>query len=88
MKKKLSDMYFKWVIEKPVWALVFVTLMVAGFSYHIPKFKLDASAESLVLENDNALEYYRKISKVYGSDDFLVITYSPKKEMMSDANYP
>ena len=77
-------MYFKWVIEKPVWALVFVTLMVVGFSYHIPNFKLDASAESLVLENDNALEYYRKISKVYGSDDFLVITYSPKKDMMSD----
>ncbi|MBT7522195.1 MAG: MMPL family transporter [Nitrospina sp.] len=84
MKKKLSDMYFKWVIEKPVWALIFVTLMVVGFSYHIPNFKLDASAESLVLENDNALEYYRKISKVYGSDDFLVITYSPKKDMMSD----
>ena len=84
MKKILSDMYFKWVIEKPVWALVFVTLIVVGFSYHIPNFKLDASAESLVLENDNALEYYRKISKVYGSDDFLVITYSPKKDMMSD----
>jgi uncharacterized protein len=84
LRKNLSDMYFKWVIEKPVWALVFVTLVVAGFSYHIPKFKLDASAESLVLENDNALEYYRKISKVYGSDDFLVITYSPKKDMMSD----
>ena len=84
MKTKLSDMYFKWVIEKPVWALVFVTLIVVGFSYHIPNFKLDASAESLVLENDNALEYYRKISKVYGSDDFLVITYSPKKDMMSD----
>ena len=84
MKKNLSDIYFKWVIEKPVWALVFVALVVAGFSYHIPKFKLDASAESLVLENDNALEYYRKISKVYGSDDFLVITYSPKKDMMSD----
>ena len=84
MKKKLSDMYFKWVIEKPFWAMVFVTLMVVGFSYHIPNFKLDASAESLVLENDNALEYYRKISKVYGSDDFLVITYSPKKDMMSD----
>ena len=84
MKKKLSDIYFKWVIEKPVWALIFVTLMVVGFSYHIPNFKLDASAESLVLENDNALEYYRKISKVYGSDDFLVITYSPKKDMMSD----
>ncbi len=84
MKKILVNAYFKWVVEKPLWALIFVTLVVAGFSYHIPKFKLDASAESLVLENDNALEYYRKISKVYGSDDFLVITYSPFKDLMSD----
>ena len=80
----MVDGYFKWVVEKPLWALIFVVLVVAGFSYHIPKFKLDASAESLVLENDNALEYYRKISKVYGSDDFLVITYSPFKDLMSD----
>ena len=84
MKKLLIDGYFKWVVEKPLWTLVFVVLVVAGFSYHIPKFKLDASAESLVLENDNALEFYRKISKVYGSDDFLVITYSPFKDLMSD----
>ena len=84
MKKLLIDGYFKWVVEKPLWALIFVVLVVIGFSYHIPKFKLDASAESLVLENDNALEYYRKISKIYGSDDFLVITYSPFKDLMSD----
>jgi len=84
LKKLLVDGYFKWVVEKPLWALIFVVLVVVGFSYHIPKFKLDASAESLVLENDNALEYYRKISKVYGSDDFLVITYSPFKDLMSD----
>jgi len=84
LKKLLIDGYFKWVVEKPLWTLVFVVLVVAGFSYHIPKFKLDASAESLVLENDNALEFYRKISKVYGSDDFLVITYSPFKDLMSD----
>ena len=84
MKKLLIDGYFKWVVEKPLWALTFVVLVVVGFSFQIPKFKLDASAESLVLENDNALEYYREISKIYGSDDFLVITYSPFKDLMSD----
>jgi len=84
LKKLLIDGYFKWVVEKPLWALIIVVLVVIGFSYHIPKFKLDASAESLVLENDNALEYYRKISKIYGSDDFLVITYSPFKDLMSN----
>lgn len=85
MKNFLINTYYKWVIEKPIAALVFVALCVVGFSYYIPNFKLDASAESLVLENDNALEYYRKISKAYGSDDFLVITYKPFKDLMSDA---
>ena len=84
LKQILLNVYFKWVTEKPFWALAFVIFVLAGFSYHIPKFKLDASAESLVLENDNALEYYRKISKIYGSDDFLVITYTPFKDLMSD----
>jgi uncharacterized protein len=81
----LANSYRKWVIEKPLASLMMVLLVVAGFSYYIPSFKLDASAESLVLENDNSLQYYRTISKSYGSDDFLIITYAPFKDLMSDA---
>jgi len=73
------------VIEKPLASLTLVLLVVTGFSYYIPNFKLDASAESLVLENDTSLQYYRAISKAYGSDDFLIITYAPFKDLMSDA---
>lgn len=72
------------MIEKPLLSLVMVFLVVGYFSSHIPSFKLDASAESLVLENDDSLQYYRKISKTYGSDDFLIITYAPFKDLMSD----
>jgi uncharacterized protein len=80
----LANTYRKWVIEKPSVSLIMVFLVVGYFSYHIPSFKLDASAESLVLENDDSLQYYRKISKSYGSDDFLIITYAPYKDLMSD----
>jgi uncharacterized protein len=80
----LANTYRKWVIEKPLISLIMVFLVVVFFSYHIPSFKLDASAESLVLENDNSLQYYRNISKSYGSDDFLIITYAPYKDLMSD----
>ena len=73
------------MIEKPLASLTLVLLVVTGFSYYIPNFKLDASAESLVLENDTSLQYYRAISKAYGSDDFLIITYAPFKDLMSDA---
>jgi uncharacterized protein len=82
--KLFSNAYRKWVIENPLAGLIMVFLVVGYFSYHIPNFKLDASAESLVLENDNSLQYYREISKSYGSDDFLIITYAPFKDLMSD----
>jgi predicted RND superfamily exporter protein len=81
----LANNYRKWVIEKPLASLIMVLVVVSYFSSHIPSFKLDASAESLVLENDNSLQYYRTISKSYGSDDFLIITYAPFKDLMSDA---
>ena len=47
-------------------------------------FKLDASAESLVLEKDEALRYYRSISKIYSSNDFLIITYTPFEDILSE----
>jgi predicted RND superfamily exporter protein len=42
---------------------------------------MDASADSLVLENDQSLEYYRKIKKKYGTDDYLFITFAPKDDL-------
>ncbi|MEO2043018.1 MAG: MMPL family transporter, partial [Nitrospinaceae bacterium] len=84
MLNLFANFYRNWVIEKPLFSLAMVFLVVGYFSYHIPNFKLDASTESLVLENDDSLQYYREISKLYGSDDFLIITYAPFKDLMSD----
>jgi predicted RND superfamily exporter protein len=39
---------------------------------------MDASAYSLVLENDQALKFYRSTSARYSTEDFVVITYKPK----------
>jgi predicted RND superfamily exporter protein len=55
--------------------LVFITLFFAAF---IPQFRLDASSDALLLEGDKSLHYYRKVKEQYGSDDYLVVTYTPK----------
>ena len=39
---------------------------------------MDASADSLVLENDQALKFYRSVSARYSTEDFVVITFKPK----------
>jgi predicted RND superfamily exporter protein len=81
---KLLEAYDKLVLKRPGIALAVIVLVVAFFAYHVPAFRLDASADSLVLENDAALKYYRSIRARYGSDDYLIVTYSPKAELFSE----
>ncbi len=84
MNSFLLRLYVKAILRRPWISLLFVGLIVVFFSSRIPDFKLDASAESLVLENDTALRYYREINKRYGAGDFLVITYSPFADLFSE----
>jgi len=48
--------------------------------------RLDISADSLVLENDKGLKYYRAINARYGSDDYLIITYTPEQDLFEQTN--
>jgi len=80
----LIRLYNQWVLDKPrVWLGVIVLAML-GLGFTATNFKLDASSDSLVLENDEDLRYYRSVSKAYGTDDFLVITWTPKTDLLSD----
>ncbi len=78
--------YKKTVIERPVITLVLFLMMVVFFGYHGPDLKLDASAESIVLENDPDLRYYRSMLDTYGSDDFVIITYTPSGDLLSSSS--
>ena len=66
------------------WPVIFVVLAATGFlGYQARRFRLDASAETLVLENDKDLNYARVIDSRYGSDDFLVVTYTPRNDLLA-----
>ena len=83
MLSTISALYEKIVLKRPVLTLSAVALFIAFFSIYVPDFKLDASADSLVLENDRDLRYYRSIKARYGSDDYVIITYTPEKNLFS-----
>lgn len=65
--------------------LIFISL-IGFFSYHSLQFRLDASSDSLNLENDKDIDYYRQITKEFGSDEFLVVTYSPVSDNLFSEN--
>ena len=83
MLANLVAAYDRLVLKQPLVTLIGLTIVVVYFLLFIPEFELDASADSLVLENDASLKYYRSIREQYGSDDFLIVTYSPQEELFS-----
>ena len=83
MTTYLFELYNKIILKKPVVTLVITAVIVGFFLTNVTHFELDASADSLILENDAALKYYRNIREQYGSDDFLIVTYSPKLPLFS-----
>ena len=74
----LANLYKKVVIKKAKFLFVFLLLILITFSFFFKNFNLDASSDSLLLENDTDLKYLREVNKRYGSRDFLVLTYTPK----------
>ena len=67
----------------------FITILViltflGFFSYNIQYFELDASSDSLLLQDDEDLRYYRNIKARYGDDEFLVVTISPKIDLFDE----
>lgn len=80
-----TSLYSRIVLAHPVVILIGFALILVVASLRLDQFRLEASAESLVLENDQALEQYRTMTQRFtGSDDFLMVTYSPEAELFSD----
>ena len=70
------------LILRHPWPWLLILLLGTLVSlYHVRDLKLDASADSLVLENDQALAFYRQVAKRYGGSDFLIVTYSPEQPL-------
>jgi len=85
MLPSLPEYYDKLVLKNPWPVLLIIILVCIVSGWYATDFKLDASAETLVLENDASLQYYRSIRARYGADDFLIITYTPHDDLFSAA---
>ncbi len=84
MKSRLFTVYQALVLRHPLLSILATLLLVGWLSSHVVNFKLDASADSLVLEGDPDLEYYRELGRNYQSEDFLLVTYQPEGELLSE----
>ncbi len=73
--------YERIVIGRPRLTLTAIAILCGLCAFFAQDFRLDASSDSLLLEDDEDLRYLRDIRARYGSEDFLVITYTAKNDL-------
>ena len=83
MLAAIYKIYTAVVFDRPRFIFMGIGAIVVISGYFAQDFRLDVSAESLVLENDADLDYYRSTTSRYGSDDYLIVTYSPESNLFS-----
>ena len=72
----LPELFFdKVILKRPQLVICCLLVVVAFLGYKAKDFRLDASAETLIIENDRDLHYSRLIDKRYGVQDFLLLVF-------------
>ena len=84
MQERIARLYDNSVLGNPLITLIILGVILLYFGLHIQYFKLDASADSLVLEGDKDLAALREVGKNYGSSEFLFLSYTPNADLFSD----
>jgi len=81
-----AQFYQNIILKNPKSVFVILLIILLSFGSFSKDFKLDASSETLLIEGDPDLEYLQEVSKRYGSKEFLILTYTPNEEMISDTS--
>ena len=74
------------ITESPKLVLFIVFSLLIFIGTGASNFDLDASSETLLLENDPDLKLYRDSAKTYGSTDFLVVTVTPDEPIFKKSS--
>lgn len=83
MIETIGSLYKK-ILKRPKLIFIFLIILLSGAFYQSKKFQLDASADTLLIENDPDLNYLRSVNERYASEDFFIVTYSPKQTLNKD----
>ncbi len=80
----IARLYQNLILKNPKLIFLLLLVVLISFGNYSKNFRLDASSETLLIEGDPDLEYLREVTDRYGSKEFLVLTYTPNEDMISE----
>jgi hypothetical protein len=75
------NFYSRYILNRPVFVILALLGLFTYLGFHSRDFRLDASTDSLILENDQDLKYFRETNKKYGTASYLLMTYKPRGDL-------
>ena len=72
------------ILSRP-WLILFLLAAITALAgFYAQNYKVDASADALVLEGDEDLAFFREVSKRYAAEEFFIVAYQPKTYLFAD----
>ena len=79
----LCKLYQKFILKYPLSVLVLLLIGILSFGAYATKLEIDASAETLLLDDDKDLAFTRVVAKRFETDNILILAYKPKQGLLS-----
>ena len=80
----IKRIYDAFILKYPIIVLLILSIFVSILGYYSTKVEVDASAETLLLDDDKDLKFFREVNKRYNNLNFLVVTFSPNSDLLSN----
>lgn len=84
MKQMLASAYEGTILRFPLVTLLVLAAILAFFATGLKDFRLDASTDALLLENDADLRAFREMSLRYATREFMFIAVVPKGDIVDE----
>ena len=83
MIEQIKNIYVATVLKQPIIVCILMVAILAFFTVQTKNFKLDASADSLLLDDDKDLKIFRETLDRYATKEFLFVTFTPDEDLFS-----
>ena len=85
LRSTVARRYSALVFQRPWLAIALVAVLLIALGIFAQRFRLDVSADSLLMEGDSELEYSREVNQRYGVRDSVTVAFTPKgMDLLSD----
>lgn len=79
----IKNFYDKFLLLHPIKVLLLVSLVISFFVLGALKLEIDASSDTILLEDDADLNFTNQVAKKFKTQNILVIAYTPNEELLS-----